>query len=146
MNRPHLPLSVDNPGQNIRCSSSLFGTVPGGSKDDHARRDLAEPAVNFAISRRAARTGLAHVGIQADSAGEPDTVQARLQAAGISGVEQRGTVCCDARSDKYRTREPRGIARAAFPTLDSSPTSNAQAEAAPAGDCCVPAVPGSSCC
>ena len=36
-------------------------------KDDYAKWDLADPAVNFAISARARNAGLDHVGIQADS-------------------------------------------------------------------------------
>ena len=117
------------------------------SKDDYAKWDLADPAVNFAISRRGARTGLDHVGIQADNAGELATLQSRLQAAGISGVEQSGTACCYARSDKYWTRDPQGIAWEAFHTLDTIPTFNEQeAATAPASGCCVPVIPGSSCC
>jgi len=147
MSRLHVHLSVDDLEQNIRFYSALFGTTPSVCKDDYAKWDLVEPAVNFAISKRGAQTGLDHVGIQAENAQELAAVQARLQAAGISGVEQSGTACCYARSDKYWTRDPQGIAWEAFHTLDSIPTFNEQATAAaPASGCCVPAIPGSSCC
>jgi catechol 2,3-dioxygenase-like lactoylglutathione lyase family enzyme len=147
VSRLHIHISVDDLEQNIRFYSALFGTAPSVSKEDYAKWDLAEPAVNFAISRRGAQTGLDHVGIQAENAAELAAVQARLQAAGISGVEQAGTACCYARSDKYWTRDPQGIAWEAFHTLDSIPTFNEQeADAAPASSCCVPAIPGSSCC
>jgi catechol 2,3-dioxygenase-like lactoylglutathione lyase family enzyme len=147
MSRLHVHISVDDLEQNIRFYSALFGTLPSVSKDDYAKWDLAEPAVNFAISRRGAKTGLDHVGIQAENAEELATLQSRLQAAGISGVEQSGTACCYARSDKYWTRDPQGIAWEAFHTLDSIPTFNEQeAAAAPASGCCVPAIPGSGCC
>ena len=147
MSRLHIHLSVDDLEQNIRFYSALFGVMPSLRKDDYAKWDLAEPAVNFAISRRGARTGLDHVGIQAEDAAELAEVQARLQAAGISGVEQSGTACCYARSDKYWTRDPQGIAWEAFHTLDSIPTFNEQeAATAPASGCCVPVIPGSSCC
>jgi catechol 2,3-dioxygenase-like lactoylglutathione lyase family enzyme len=147
MSRLHVHISVDDLEQNIRFYSALFGSQPSVSKDDYAKWDLVDPAVNFAISRRGARTGLDHVGIQADNAGELATLQSRLQAAGISGVEQSGTACCYARSDKYWTRDPQGIAWEAFHTLDSIPTFNEQeAVTAPASGCCAPVIPGSSCC
>jgi catechol 2,3-dioxygenase-like lactoylglutathione lyase family enzyme len=147
MSRLHVHISVDDLEQNIRFYSALFGSQPSVSKDDYAKWDLVDPAVNFAISRRGARTGLDHVGIQADNAEELATLQSRLQAAGISGVEQSGTACCYARSDKYWTRDPQGIAWEAFHTLDSIPTFNEQeAATAPASSCCAPVIPGSSCC
>jgi len=147
MSRLHIHISVDDLEQNIRFYSALFGVTPSVSKDDYAKWDLTEPAVNFAISKRGARTGLDHVGIQAENAAELAAVQARLQAAGISGVEQSGTACCYARSDKYWTRDPQGIAWEAFHTLDSIPTFKEQEPAAAsASGCCVPAIPGSSCC
>ena len=147
MSRMHIHISVDDLEQNIRFYSALFGALPGVSKDDYARWDLAEPAVNFAISRRGAKTGLDHVGIQAENAEELATLQSRLQAAGIGGVEQNDTACCYARSDKYWIRDPQGIAWEAFHTLDSIPTFKEEdAAVAPASGCCVPAMPGSSCC
>lgn len=147
MSRLHVHISVDDIEQNIRFYSALFGSTPSVSKDDYAKWDLAEPAVNFAISKRGAQVGLDHVGIQAENAEELTVLQSRLQAAGISGVEQSGTACCYARSDKYWTRDPQGIAWEAFHTLDTIPTFNEEAETeAPASGCCVPAIPGSSCC
>jgi len=146
MSRLHVHISVDDLEQNIRFYSALFGAPPSVSRDDYVKWDLADPAVNFAISRRGAKTGLDHVGIQAETAEELATLEARLQAAGISGVQQSGTACCYARSDKYWTRDPQGIAWEAFHTLDSIPTFNEQTEPAPASGCCVPAIPGSSCC
>jgi catechol 2,3-dioxygenase-like lactoylglutathione lyase family enzyme len=43
-------------------------------------------------------------------------------------------------------RDPQGIAWEAFHTLDSIPTFSEQANAVLASGCCVPAIPGSSCC
>jgi catechol 2,3-dioxygenase-like lactoylglutathione lyase family enzyme len=147
MSRLHVHISVDDLEQNIRFYSALFGSPPSVSKDDYAKWDLADPAVNFAISRRGAKAGLDHVGIQAASAEELTRLQSRLQDAGISGVQQNDTACCYARSDKYWTRDPQGIAWEAFHTLDSIPVFNEQeAAATPASSCCVPAIPGSSCC
>jgi len=146
MSRLHVHIAVDDLDQNIRFYSALFGAGPGVVKDDYAKWDLADPAVNFAISARARNAGLDHVGIQADTAQELEALQARLDAAGIAGREQSGTACCYARSDKYWSLDPQGIAWEAFHTLDSIPTFNEHGAESPAQGCCVPEIAGGSSC
>jgi len=146
MSRLHVHIAVDDLDQNIRFYSALFGAEPAVIKSDYAKWDLADPAVNFAISSRARNAGLDHVGIQADSAEELAALQARLEAAGISGREQSDAACCYARSDKYWSLDPQGIAWEAFHTLDSIPTFNESEEETPAQGCCVPEIGASSCC
>ncbi|GMQ89429.1 MAG: ArsI/CadI family heavy metal resistance metalloenzyme [Gammaproteobacteria bacterium] len=146
MSRLHVHIAVDDLDQNIRFYSALFGADPGVVKDDYAKWDLTDPAVNFAISARAHKAGLDHVGIQADSTEELKALQARLDATGIAGREQSGTACCYARSDKYWSLDPQGIAWEAFHTLDSIPTFNESEKEAPAQGCCVPEIGASSCC
>ena len=146
MSRLHVHIAVDDLDQNIRFYSALFGTQPGVVKDDYAKWDLADPAVNFAISARARNAGLDHVGIQADSTEELKALQARLDAAGIAGREQSGTACCYARSDKYWSLDPQGIAWEAFHTLESIPTFNESEAETPAQGCCVPEIGASNCC
>lgn len=140
MSRLHVHVAVDDLMQNIRFYSALFGSDPTVVKDDYAKWDLANPAVNFAISARARNAGLDHVGIQADSMEELEALQARLDAAGIAGREQTGAACCYARSDKYWSLDPQGIAWEAFHTLDSIPTFNEAEEKMPAQGCCVPEI------
>ena len=146
MSRLHVHIAVDDLDQNIRFYSALFGADPAVVKSDYAKWDLADPAVNFAISSRARNAGLDHVGIQADSAEELAALQARLDAAGIAGREQSGAACCYARSDKYWSLDPQGIAWEAFHTLDSIPTFNESEEQTPAQGCCVPEIGTSNCC
>ena len=146
MSRLHVHISVDDLDQNIRFYSAMFGAEPAVVKGDYAKWDLADPAVNFAISSRARNAGLDHVGIQADSAEELAALQARLDAAGIAGREQSGAACCYARSDKYWSLDPQGIAWEAFHTLDSIPTFNESEEDTPAQGCCVPEIGASRCC
>lgn len=145
MNRLHVHIAVDNLEQNIRFYSALFGSEPAVTKPDYAKWDLADPAVNFAISSRGSRAGLDHVGIQADNDAELQSIQARLQQAGIGGVEQIEASCCYARSDKYWTEDPQGIAWETFHTLDSIPTFGTAGPAKSARGCCVPSLK-SGCC
>jgi catechol 2,3-dioxygenase-like lactoylglutathione lyase family enzyme len=146
MSRLHVHIAVDDLDQNIRFYSAMFGAEPAVVKSDYAKWDLADPAVNFAISSRARNAGLDHVGIQADSAEELAALQARLDAAGVAGREQSGAACCYARSDKYWSLDPQGIAWEAFHTLDSIPTFNESEEETPAQGCCVPEIGSSNCC
>jgi catechol 2,3-dioxygenase-like lactoylglutathione lyase family enzyme len=146
MSRLHIHIAVDDLERNIRFYSAMFGAEPTLIKDDYAKWDLTDPAVNFAISTRARTTGLDHVGIQANSAAELDALQARLDAAGIAGREQSDAACCYARSDKYWSLDPQGIAWEAFHTLDSIPTFNESANDAQAKGCCVPTLEKTGCC
>jgi catechol 2,3-dioxygenase-like lactoylglutathione lyase family enzyme len=146
MSRLHVHISVDDIEENIRFYSALFGSAPGVTKTDYAKWDLSEPAVNFAISKRGAKTGLDHVGIQADSDEELSAIQLRLQQAGISGLEQRDAACCYARSDKYWTQDPQGIAWESFHSLDSIPTFSCSDEQPATNSCCVPQTGSGGCC
>ena len=145
MSRLHVHISVDNIDQNIRFYSALFDTQPSISKDDYAKWDLQDPAVNFAISKRGAAVGLDHVGIHADDDDELNAIQSRLEQAGITGKEQRDAACCYARSDKYWTQDPQGVAWEAFHSLDTIPTFSDENESKSSGSCCVPEL-SSGCC
>lgn len=146
MSRLHIHISVDDMEKNIRFYSALFGSEPGVSKSDYAKWDLTEPAVNFAISRRGAETGLDHVGLQADSETELAAIQSRLEQAGIAGREQHDAACCYARSDKYWTQDPQGIAWESFHSLGTIPTFSCGDEAAATNSCCVPEINSGGCC
>jgi hypothetical protein len=137
---------VDDIDQNIRFYSALFGTQPSVTKDDYAKWDLQEPAVNFAISKRGAAVGVDHVGIQADNNDELNAIQSRLEQAGISGKEQRDAACCYARSDKYWTQDPQGVAWEAFHSLDTIPTFSGGEEHTSKSSCCVPELSSRGCC
>ncbi len=140
MNRLHVHIAVENLEQNIRFYSALFGNAPSVTKEDYAKWDLDEPAVNFAISARGRDTGLDHVGIQTDSDEELVAIRKRLEQAGIAGQEQADAACCYARSDKYWTQDPQGIAWESFHSLKSIPTfSSGDAEPTGSG-CCIPGI------
>ena len=147
MSRLHIHIAVDDIEQNIRFYSALFGSQPSVSKVDYSKWELTEPAVNFAISKRGSKPGLDHVGIQADNNDELTAIQSRLQQAGIGGQEQRDAACCYARSDKYWTEDPQGIAWETFHSLDSIPTfSNSDGQAAASGSCAPEINTGGGCC
>src|SRR5512134_2235757 len=103
MKRFHVHLSVPDLGESIRFYSGLFGAEPTVRKDDYAKWMIDEPRVNFAISQRGiGRTGLNHLGLQAESAEELAGIRTQFERAdAASTVDEPGANCCYVRSDKH---------------------------------------------
>ena len=140
MKRMHLHISVDDMNKSIGFYSSLFGSSPTVLKSDYAKWMLDDPLVNFAISKRGAKAGLDHIGIQVESDNELSEIKARLEAADLSLLTQEGTICCYAKSDKHWVQDPSGIAWETYRTLESAPTFNNSPEhLASSAACCAPA-------
>lgn len=121
MKRLHVHVSVHDLHQSIRFYSALFATEPAVKKDDYAKWMLDDPRVNFAISTRGGKAGLDHLGIQAENSAELEDLGIRLAQADVAVTAQKGAECCYAKSDKYWTIDPQGIAWESFHTLDSVP-------------------------
>lgn len=122
MKRFHVHVAVHDLQQSIRFYSALFGTAPSVAKEDYAKWMLDDPRVNFAISMRENKTGLDHLGIQTENGAELEEVGSRLAQADVSLLPQKGASCCYAKSDKYWTLDPQGVAWESFHTLDAVPT------------------------
>ena len=121
MKRFHVHVSVHDLEQSIRFYSALFGAEPVVTKPDYAKWMLEDPRINFAISDRRAKAGVDHLGLQAENGAELEEIGARLAQADVSTTAQKGANCCYAKSDKYWTIDPQGIAWESFHTLDSVP-------------------------
>jgi catechol 2,3-dioxygenase-like lactoylglutathione lyase family enzyme len=144
MKRFHVHIGVQDLKQSIRFYSALFAAQPSVLKDDYAKWQLDDPRVNFAISTFASKSGIDHLGIQAEDGEELEDLGSRLAQADVAVTSQKGASCCYAKSDKYWTLDPQGIAWDSFHTLDSAPVYGKAAgvrelQAKPAA-CCAPAV------
>jgi catechol 2,3-dioxygenase-like lactoylglutathione lyase family enzyme len=143
--RLHIHLAVADLAASIRFYSALFASRPTVEKADYAKWMLDDPRVNFAISQRGATPGLDHLGIQVENDAELAEMHARLETAALPLDAQIGTACCYARSDKYWTVDPQGIAWESYHTLAdilvfSEPNRTPGSESAPdASACCTPA-------
>jgi catechol 2,3-dioxygenase-like lactoylglutathione lyase family enzyme len=133
MKRFHVHVAVPDLAQSIRFYSTLFGAEPSVVKDDYAKWMLEDPRVNFAISRRGSAAGINHLGFQVESDAELGEIQGRLQAAGTGGVEEKDVSCCYARSNKYWTTDPAGIAWESFRSLGTVPLYYGEAKEAACG-------------
>lgn len=145
MKRFHVHLSVPNLADSIHFYSALFAAEPTVVKTDYAKWMLDDPRVNFAISQRGAAAGLDHLGVQVENDAELAEMHERLSDAALPLDEQTGTTCCYARSDKYWTVDPQGIAWETYQTLGNVPTYGESRNAQPAESnadtaaCCTPA-------
>lgn len=138
MKRFHVHVAVSDLAQSIGFYSTLFGSEPNVRKADYAKWMLDDPRVNFAISQRARQPGVNHLGIQVDDAAELDALHERLAQADKNLVEEAGTTCCYAKSDKYWITDPQGVAWESFHTLSDAPVYGSDAAAETATACCVP--------
>jgi catechol 2,3-dioxygenase-like lactoylglutathione lyase family enzyme len=141
MKRLHVHVAVHDLAQSLRFYSALFAAAPTVKKDDYAKWQLDDPRVNFAISTRGKAAGLDHLGIQADDDAELEDIAARLAQADVSVMPQKNAACCYAKSDKYWTLDPQGIAWESFHTLDSMPLFGADTASMPharRAACCAP--------
>ena len=155
MKRMHVHVSVENLDESIRFYRAMFGDAePAVLKSDYCKWELTDPAVNFAISQRGAKPGIDHLGFQVETDAELAEMNARFAAAKLPVMEQTGTTCCYAKSDKAWTVDPQGVAWETFRTLETAPvygTSRGSMEMAAAASaaCCAPAAPtplAAACC
>lgn len=117
MQRLHVHVSVGDLTKSIGFYSTLFGARPTMIKDDYAKWMLDDPRMNFAISDRAAVTGVDHLGIQVESRDELSELAGRLKAAGEITCDQEAATCCYARSDKAWVDDPNGLRWETFHTM-----------------------------
>src|SRR5260370_31843503 len=107
---------------------------------------LDDPSVNFAISRRSRQHGVNHLGMQSESDAELKDMRVRMIEAQAPALEQREAACCYAKSDKYWTIDPQGIAWESFHTLEQIPVFGGDASVvasraeATTASCCAPGV------
>mgnify|MGYP001493836250 FL=1 len=82
MKRLHIHVGVENIEEATRFYSALFGAQPVKTKADYAKWLLDDPRVNFAVSTRANKKGVDHLGIQVDDNSELDELRGRIQMQG----------------------------------------------------------------
>ncbi len=139
MKRLHVHIAVDDLDSSIRFYSRLFAIDPTVRKGDYAKWMLDDPRVNFAISARATRAGIEHLGIQVEDREELAEVYARLERAEGPVLEEGVTTCCYARSEKSWIEDPQGVKWEAFLTAGESTVYGSDAPRLESGSsCCEP--------
>lgn len=145
MKRMHLHVGVEKLDEAVKFYSALFGAQPVKTKPDYAKWMLDDPRINFAISTRANKLGVDHLGLQVDDEAELTELRDRLKKADMSLDDVGETVCCYARSDKSWVQDPAGIAWEAYRTMEDAQMFSGKVEATE-GACCAPTAPAQSGC
>jgi catechol 2,3-dioxygenase-like lactoylglutathione lyase family enzyme len=156
MKRFHIHVGVEKLDESILFYSALFGAEPVKTKTDYAKWLLEDPRVNFAISTRAKKNGIDHLGIQVEEESELTELRERIKAGEMAIVEEGETVCCYARSDKSWIQDPSGIPWEAYRTMEDAqlfsdhPDQAEHACCTPETmgepDCCAPSENTAGCC
>jgi catechol 2,3-dioxygenase-like lactoylglutathione lyase family enzyme len=141
--RFHVHVHVADLDANLAFYSRLFGTEPSVRKDDYAKWMLEDPRLNFAISTgKSGERGIAHLGLQAETADALATIGERLRSADAIRQQESATTCCYARSDKYWAQDPQGVLWESFHTHGDATTYYADPGGEPVARerCCGPAL------
>lgn len=120
MKRFHIHIGVKDLNESVQFYSTLFGQAPSKIKDDYAKWMLEDPRINFAISTRANKEGVDHLGLQVDQEHELAELTTRLKKADLGVFDEGETTCCYSESTKAWVKDPSGIAWEAYHTMADS--------------------------
>lgn len=140
MKRLHIHIGVDKLDEAIRFYSALFGAEPVKTKPDYAKWMVDDPRVNFAVSTRAKKKGVDHLGIQVEEESELNEMRSRFEAADMPVLDEGATTCCYARSDKSWVQDPAGIPWEAYRTMADAQFFSDRVESGDSA-CCAPDAP-----
>ena len=146
MKRIHIHIGVEKLDESIRFYSAIFGAEPVKTKSDYAKWMLEDPRVNFAISTRASKNGVDHLGIQVDENDELQEIRARAKAADMAVFEEGETVCCYAKSEKSWVQDPAGIAWEAYRTMEDAQIFSSKGAVSVSACCAEPSISQTACC
>jgi hypothetical protein len=98
--RLHISMQVDQFDKAVGFYSMLFGEDPSVVRDSYAKWDLKNPNVNFVIEALGNEVRVDHLGIQAESEEELQTIAARMRDSGQPFLDVENAQCCYANLDK----------------------------------------------
>jgi len=126
----------------IAFYTKMFAAAPTRVESGYAKWMIEDPRINFAISNPhdGKVPGVAHLGIQAETAAALEAIGDRLKAADAVALAEAGTTCCYAHSDKYWAQDPQGIHWESFHTYGEATTyfAPADGQAVDGAKCCAP--------
>ena len=146
MKRIHIHMGVEKLDEAIRFYSAIFGAQPVKTKPDYAKWMLEDPRVNFAISTRASKMGVDHLGIQVEENHELEELRERLKTGDLAVFDEGETVCCYANSEKSWVQDPAGIPWEAYRTMDDAQIFSSKRRGSENACCAEERVSNAPCC
>lgn len=137
MSRLQLALNVDDLETSIAFYSTLFGTEPHKVRPGYANFAVTEPPLKLVLVENPGQGGsVNHLGVEVADIDTVDAELTRLAAAGLATTEERDTVCCYAKQDKFWVQgTPNGEQWEVYTITDDAPATNASGDA-PGAVCC----------
>jgi catechol 2,3-dioxygenase-like lactoylglutathione lyase family enzyme len=116
MSRVHIALNTNHFEESVEFYSVLFDQAPAKLKPDWAKFDVAEPALNLTLNRRASNSDapeamlgqVNHLGIEVPDSASVAAANQRLIDSGLKTLEEDDVTCCYARQDKTWVTDPNG--------------------------------------
>ena len=142
MSRLQLALNVDDLESSIAFYSTLFGTEPHKVREGYANFAVADPPLKLVLIESPGQGGsVNHLGVEVADVDTVDAELTRLAAAGFATTEERDTVCCYAKQDKFWVQgAPNGERWEVYTVTDDAPATNATGDAPESADradaCC----------
>jgi catechol 2,3-dioxygenase-like lactoylglutathione lyase family enzyme len=107
VSRVQLALNVNDIDEAVAFYTKLFGTEPAKRRPGYANFAVTEPPLKLVLLENPGQGGsLNHLGVEVADIGAVDAEQARLAAAGLTSVDERDSVCCYAKQDKFWVQGP----------------------------------------
>lgn len=124
MSRVQLALNVNDIDEAVAFYTKLFGTGPAKRRPGYANFAVAEPPLKLVLLENPGQGGsLNHLGVEVADINAVDAEQTRLAEAGLASVDERDTVCCYAKQDKFWVQgSPDGESWEIYTVLEDSPT------------------------
>ena len=136
MSRLQLAINVDDLETSIDFYRRLFATEPAKVRAGYANFAVTEPPLKLVLIENPGRGGsINHLGVEVADVDTVDAEQTRLAGHGMAGLEERGSICCYAKQDKFWVENaPNGERWEVYTVLEDSETFSGTVEE-PAGCC-----------
>ncbi len=107
----HIALDTSKLDESITFYKAFLGAEPAKVRDDYAKFELGEPALNLTlnVNPKATNAGINHLGIQVEDTAMVDAAAERLKASGLVTLTEKDTDCCYALQDKVWVADPNGV-------------------------------------
>lgn len=113
MNRIHIALNTNRFEESVEFYSKLFGQQPAKRRENWAKFDLSDPALNLTLNRddKTVHHGhINHMGIEVEDSATVAAMDQRLKQLGLETIPEKDTTCCYALQDKTWVTDPNGHA------------------------------------
>jgi catechol 2,3-dioxygenase-like lactoylglutathione lyase family enzyme len=138
----HVHMQVSDFEKSKEFYARFFGALPVKDKPGYAKFLPGIGPLNLALTPgRPERSGgsVDHMGVQVDSPQAVVSELARVKAAGLPVVEEKGVDCCHANQDKFWVVDPDGVRWEVYclnHDIEEAQATATPPEAKPATACC----------